>query len=253
MWRTDKLNNIPLCEEEVKSRFNKYGFKIIEYNYKNNSTRMLCEDSEGYLVKVNLGSLGKTKTFERFSLKYNKENFIFNANHYAKLNDIHSEIINAKNNKKYSGHIDIKCKCECGNIFNTDFNSWRRMIKTRCKLCVKSISNYEMKVMDFLKEYEIEYIPQYKFKDCKDKRALPFDFYLPNYNICIEVDGEQHFGEFRYSFYKDSKYNYENRVYHDEIKNEYCNKNNIKLIRIPYYLIINNKYKQLLSKELHIC
>ena len=32
----------------------------------------------------------------------------------------------------------------------------------------------------------------------------------------------------------------------DKIKNEYCKKNNIKLIRIPYYDFKNNKYKKIL-------
>ena len=34
---------------------------------------------------------------------------------------------------------------------------------------------------------------QKRFKDCKDKRQLPFDFYLPSYNVCIEYQGEQHY------------------------------------------------------------
>ena len=39
----------------------------------------------------------------------------------------------------------------------------------------------------------IEFKKEKKFKDCKDKYQLPFDFYLPQYNLCIEFDGEQHF------------------------------------------------------------
>lgn len=60
-------------------------------------------------------------------------------------------------------------------------------------------SKGERRVEQYLKENNIEYNKQYKFKDCKDIRCLPFDFYLPNHNTCIEYDGEQHvrpaFGE----------------------------------------------------------
>ena len=38
----------------------------------------------------------------------------------------------------------------------------------------------------------IDFKEQYKFEDCKFYNKLPFDFYLPQYNICIEYDGEFH-------------------------------------------------------------
>ena len=90
------------------------------------------------------------------------------------------------------------------------------------------ISKGEQKVEQYLKNYNIKYYKQYTFEDCKDTSYLPFDFYLPDYNICIEYDGEQHirpaFGE--KSFYK--------TILHDGMKNNYCKWNNINLIRIPH-------------------
>ena len=41
--------------------------------------------------------------------------------------------------------------------------------------------------------YNIKFETQKKFKNCKNKLPLPFDFYLPDYNILIEFDGKQHF------------------------------------------------------------
>lgn len=70
-----------------------------------------------------------------------------------------------------------------------------------------------------------------KFNDCKDQRLLPFDFYLPDYNMCIEFDGIQHFKPIEYfgglKTYKETKRR-------DKIKNDYCKNNNIQLIRIKY-------------------
>ena len=61
---------------------------------------------------------------------------------------------------------------------------------------------------------------------------IAFDFYLHNYNICIEYDGEQHYKE-KFSFH--DKNNFYDTILHDAIKNSYCEDNKIKLIRIPYW------------------
>ena len=101
---------------------------------------------------------------------------------------------------------------------------------TRCPYCNESKG--EKKINEILEKRDIEFVKQYRFRDCKSKRTLPFDFYLPKYNICIEFDGEQHFKmrEFFGGFDGFVK-----TKIRDTIKNEYCKKNNIKLIRIPYW------------------
>lgn len=85
------MNNHPLSEDIVRKRFLDKGFEIIDYNYKNNQTRMVCLDQNGYKVKVSLGSLSKNvKQYKRFSLSCNAENFIYNANIYRIEYDIPS-------------------------------------------------------------------------------------------------------------------------------------------------------------------
>lgn len=58
-----------------------------------------------------------------------------------------------------------------------------------------------------------------------------FDFYIPEYNLIIEYDGEQHFkslkffgGERRYIKQKE----------YDTVKNKYCKNKDINIIRISY-------------------
>ena len=60
---------------------------------------------------------------------------------------------------------------------------------------------------------------------------LKFDFYLPDYNCCIEYDGKQHFEPIDYFGGKNGFIKTQER---DDIKNQYCKNNDIKLIRIPY-------------------
>ena len=73
---------------------------------------------------------------------------------------------------------------------------------------------------------------QYKFDDCRFYNHLPFDFYLPEYNILIEYDGKQHF--ILNSFGKDMWHFVDIKI-RDTVKNVYCENNNIELIRIPYW------------------
>ena len=62
----------------------------------------------------------------------------------------------------------------------------------RCPYCSNNFKG-ENKIMDFLRNNNIEFIPQYVYEECKYIQPMPFDFYLPKYNLCIEYDGEQHF------------------------------------------------------------
>jgi very-short-patch-repair endonuclease len=137
--------------------------------------------------------------------------------------------------------VIIQCK-KCGHIWTLNAQSLKAN-GTRCKKCSYTYKG-EDEIIKALQEFECNFIHQYKIDDCKDKRPLPFDFYLPDYNLCIEFDGEQHykpkFGES--SFMQTQK--------HDNIKNEYCKTHNIKLLRIPYW--DGSNIKQIIQKQLNI-
>lgn len=100
----------------------------------------------------------------------------------------------------------------------------------RCK-CFKKFKGEE-RIEQYLIENRIDYLREFSFKNCKYKQVLPFDFYLPDLNICIEYDGIQHFEAVEY-FGGEKRFK-ENKI-KDSIKTKYCLDNNIKLIRIPYW------------------
>ena len=112
--------------------------------------------------------------------------------------------------------------------------------KTGCPFC--KTSKGENTITKFLKKNNIEFKPQHRFKNCKYKRALPFDFYLPEHNLCIEYDGEQHFNS-RWLGIKNLKIVQRN----DMIKNKYCKNNNIKLTRISFRENIIEKLEKYLN------
>jgi len=94
-----------------------------------------------------------------------------------------------------------------------------------CPTCNESKG--EKMIRELLINRGINFIPQYKFSECKHVNELPFDFYLPNYNICIEYQGKQHFQPVEHFGGKE----YFNLIVkRDKIKEEYCLLNNIQLI-----------------------
>lgn len=126
------------------------------------------------------------------------------------------------------------CICKCGNQTTVLASHLTTGHTTSCGKCC--ISKGENKIKNILTELKISFEQQKRFTNCRDKNPLPFDFYLPDYNCCIEYDGEQHFNISRNNkstFFTEEKILDIQRK--DNIKTQYCQNNNIKLIRIPYY------------------
>lgn len=98
-----------------------------------------------------------------------------------------------------------------------------------CPKCKQS--HGESQIEKYLKKYNINFIPQYTFEDCRNIKPLPFDFYLSDLNVCIEYDGIQHFKPVD-AF--GGQVAFERTIKHDSIKTNYCLSNNIVLIRIKY-------------------
>lgn len=123
-------------------------------------------------------------------------------------------------------------RCDCGKEYITYANGLISGQITSCG-CVRS-SRGENKVKEILDNNQINYETQKRFFNFRysDTNGVPhFDFYLPEYNTCIEYDGEQHFKP-TYNF--DTNESFKLRQQHDEEKNNYCKEHKIILIRIPY-------------------
>lgn len=54
---------------------------------------------------------------------------------------------------------------------------------------VRIFSHGEHTIYTFLLEHDIEFVYQKRFIELKDKSYLPFDFFLPKYNLVIEYHG----------------------------------------------------------------
>lgn len=146
------------------------------------------------------------------------------------------EELPAKNQQSY-----WRCQCDCGNIIETYGTYLNTGIVLSCG-CLKSKG--ELKIGQLLSEHNILFEKQKSFDTCVSPKGtkLKFDFYIDN-RYLLEYDGECHY------FHVNSGWSNEEQLakcqLHDQIKNEWCKKNNIPLIRIPY-----TKYNELTIEDL---
>ena len=123
-------------------------------------------------------------------------------------------------NKKYNIIIIVKMKRKENLIL--ELISEKRTYGDNPCLCWKKFSIGVQKIIEILNKNNIKYEMEKTFDTCISPLGykLPFDFFLPKYNIIIEYDGEQHFklafGENENKLIKQKQY--------DNIKNEWCKK-----------------------------
>lgn len=127
----------------------------------------------------------------------------------------------------------------CGFIFSQNYSNF--LTSKGCPKCFRTMSKGEQIIFNFLKKKEIAFSYQ-KSLEAPYKR-FHFDFFLPDYNLAIEYQGEQH--------YKEKKMwdSFENVKKRDEIKRKYCVDKGIELMEIPYWDY--NKIKNILISKLN--
>ena len=220
--------------EYVKKYIEEQGYELISKEYINNVTKIEVKCQHGHIYKVRFRDFKNrnercpicNKNSER--LKYEDVKNYIESQGYELISDTY-----------INNCTKLKIKCPNGHIFFAKYNNFKDS-NTRCPIR-SSNSKGEDKIKKYLETQKIKFYQQYRFEDCRDERTLPFDFYLPDYNICIEYDGIQHFepqdfagkGE---NWAEQQLLSTKNK---DEIKSNYCKNNNIKLIRISY-LEFNN-------------
>ena len=159
------------------------------------------------------------------------------------------------------GSGKIKWYCKCHNCNRKDLvsilgNSLLMGQSNSCG-CGHSLSRGAAKTQSILQEAKLDIIQEYSFNNLinpNTKQKLRFDFAIFNNNklkYLIEYDGEQHF-KYQYNSGKswNTESHYKETIYKDNLKNEYCIKNNIPLYRIPYTDIKDiNKLQDILQEK----
>lgn len=215
--------------EYVKNKIDELGFILLSNEYHNveEKIEVKCKKCGNifYPTFHNLSSgSGCPKCFNDIR---GKSSLIPYEERFKYVRSFGYDIITPKHEYK-NGDSDVILKCDKGHLYKCKLHDFYN--GNRCPKCNQSKG--EIRIRRYLENNNITYNEQYKFEDCKAQRKLPFDFYLPNYNLIIEYDGKQHFEISSFFGNIDSFIGIKVR---DTIKNIYCEKNNITLIRIPYW------------------
>ena len=125
-----------------------------------------------------------------------------------------------------------KCKCDCGNevIAVGSHLSDGRTLSCGCLR-----SQYNAYISILLTNMKLTYVPEYVVKI--NGVVYRYDFYLPDYNLIIEYDGEQHYFPINFGRWDELELQRQfNKIQeHDKIKTQYCHDHRINLLRIPYW------------------
>lgn len=234
-----------LTTEEVKERIKDLtnGEYLLLGEYVNNSTKTLvkhnlCENE--YEVRWNDFQRGsrcpKCSGNEKLNNKeIDKKMEELGKGEYLRLGEYKST-----HTKMLVKHITCKNEYEA---------TWGAFYQgKRCPKCNESKG--EKEISGILNSLNIKYTVQKRFKDCKYKNTLPFDFYIHNKKskLLIEFDGRQHFEPVEIFGGDNSLKETQLR---DNIKTNFALSNNIPLLRIPYTeqdnikQILTNKLKEL--------
>ncbi len=222
---------------------------IIPPDEKHKRTFALCRCQCGTIKEVSLSYIinensrdcgcGRKKTLQEIRTK----NLV--GQRFGKL-----VVIEMLEERNKNGRIIYKCKCDCGSEVEVLGNSLTTYHTLSCGCLVSYWNTY---IQQFLEKNKIEYMSEYIIYI--GDNYYRYDFYLPQYNLFIEYDGQQHYEPVRFfGNDEDAKFVYEITKKHDKIKNHYCEENNINLLRIPYWetknieTIINNCLQRLSEK-----
>lgn len=229
-----RLKTHEIFEEEILKRYNGQISLLTTYigshkkiQCKCNIDNTIWETTPTNLLNSKIGC--PTCEIKNASIRFSKSNEKF----IEELSVINPNIVPLEQYK----NENTKIKCEC-KIHNHIWYASPNKLLIRATGCAKcSCYHNESVIGSILDKWGYKYTLQKRFNNCRDKNTLPFDCYLDDFNILIEYDGEGHYKPIRRGSMteEDAIKNLEYVQRHDKIKNDFCKKNKINLIRIPYW------------------
>jgi hypothetical protein len=218
-----KRNTLNNFIEQAKSiHGDKYNYSLVEYVSNYTKVKIICPKHGVFEQKPNSHITGKSGCLICSGKYKSDKNFFIEKS--KKIHDSFYDysLVDYKNN-----NIKVKIICPKHGVFEQKPNN--HLSGQNCPICRNSKGELEIK--KWLEKNNIIHIQQHKFDGCMFKRHLKFDFYIPEYNMCIEYDGKQHYEIIEHWGGEESLFKIQMR---DLIKDEYCRCNNIKLIRFKF-------------------
>ena len=222
-----KGSNKRVSYTEVKNFIEQYGCKLLSTEYVNTCTDLLIQCSCGNTFY---------RTFANFkSGSHTCRNCTNNRlrNMFRTPQDEVYEYVKSIGLSCLSDYVNsnepLTLLCSEGHKFKRSYSVLKS--SHECPICKGSVGLQQ--VIEWLSSHNIEFESEISFPNLLGMGGKPLHFDLGvrdinNNYVLIEYDGEFHFSP-------SQSESYEIIRVHDSIKNIYCFKNNIKLIRIPFF------------------
>ena len=221
------FNNDDFIIQSNKIHKNKYDYTKTHYTMSNVKVEIICSKHNSFFITPgsHLNGRGCIKCGKEEMANKNRKSKEYII---SKFYDVHDNLYDYSLVNYLSTKTKVDIICKKHGLFSQ--TPEKHIYGNGCPTCKSSKG--ERKIISLLEKNNIDYISQKTFTDCKNVLPLPFDFYLPEQNICIEFDGKQHFEPIEWFGGSDA---FESLKERDEIKNKFCLSNNIDLLRIAYY------------------
>ena len=209
---------------------------ILDKSYKTDKGWMMkCECVCGTIKDVNIYNLINNKTKDcgcgrKSNLAKAKRKHTVESLKNRKFGKL--TVIAEAERDKY-GKIKYLCKCDCGNNIIVLGRSLLQGSTNSCG-CIHSLNN--ARINSFINSLNYETIQEKSIK-LANQIVLRFDVYVPELNLAIEYDGEQHYIpiDFAGKGQEWAKTQLKRTQELDQLKNAYCKFHNIHLLRISYH------------------
>lgn len=246
-YNADYVENRRNSLSTYQNKASELGLILLSENIKSCREKIEVQDSEGYKGTINASRLLNGSSFEKFSVR--NPYSLYNIRLLLKKRNSSSYVYDQE--FKGSGY-SLKVRCGCGKDFEVGIDHLIYEKKDRCNECRVKQSNIANTVETWLKTNNVSYVKEKIFEGCRGIKGklLQFDFYVAEKNICIEVDGLQHFKPVMWHNItkEQAEENFRTLQANDNVKNKFCLTNGITLIRLPFWEIENSeRYIEILS------
>lgn len=222
------FNHEEICKK-ISELDNKYKVLDDSLKYENNKTKLKlsCGEHEYFASWAEFKSGNRCPKCSKYRNRYNHDEIC------KEIQKLDSEYSVCDDSPVYeNAYTKLKLyHSVCENEFNIRWNNF----KSGDRPCgCHSNSKNEILLREYLKSKNIKFSEQVTFDGLKSERKLRYDFGIyenDEISILVEFDGEQHFKAIKHFGGQEQ---FIKTQYHDKLKNDYAEKNNIPLFRFTY-------------------
>lgn len=237
----NKTRGLGISQQEFIDRANKahnhkYNYELSVYTGINKNLTIICPNHGNFVQSPNNHMRGMGCTKCKYVIISNKAKFS-QDDFLLKAKNAWNDRFDYSKSKYIGDKIKILIRCNKHNIefLQTPNNHYRQ---NGCKLCfTRSLG--EQVITEWLNLNKINYETEKIFITCKRSNFnyyFRFDFYLPDFNLLIEYDGEQHYKQVnRWGWGKQAANKFEIIQERDLFKTNWAKDNGYNLLRIPYF------------------